>query len=55
LVQDLVKLTDKIGEWSERDRARRHLMTSVDKRMLDDLAWSPATIIDEAVKPFWRE
>ena len=54
LVQDLVKLTDMIGQWSERDRARRYLMT-VDERMLNDLAWSRATIVTEAVKPFWRE
>jgi len=54
LVQDLVKLTDTIGQWSERDYARRHLM-SVDERMLDDLAWSRATISNEVVKPFWRE
>ena len=54
LVQDLVKLTDKIGQWSDRSAARRHLM-SVDERTLNDLAWSRATIINEVAKPFWRE
>ena len=54
LVQDLVKLTDKIGEWHDRSNGRGQIM-SIDERMLDDLAWSRATVINEAVKPFWRE
>lgn len=54
LVQDLIKLTDLIGEWSNRD-ASRHILMTADERMLDDLAWSRATVMNETAKPFWRE
>ncbi len=43
----------EIRAWRERAR-KRHLLASLDDRMLRDIGLTRAEVMSEASKPFWR-
>lgn len=48
-----VQAADLVLEWQERVR-QRHLLATLDDRMLDDIGVTHTEVLREADKPFWR-
>jgi len=49
----ILRLTDRLLEWQDRERQRRHLST-LDDHMLADVGLTHSDIESEVRKPFWR-
>ncbi len=49
----VVRVADTMLGWADRARQRR-LLASLDRRMLDDIGITPADVLRESDKPFWR-
>jgi uncharacterized protein YjiS (DUF1127 family) len=49
----LQSLTDVVLLWQERAR-QRHMLASLDERMLRDVGLSRAEVSAETMKPFWH-
>ncbi|MGK9164776.1 DUF1127 domain-containing protein [Inquilinus limosus] len=49
----VLRLIDRVLEWQDRDRQRRHLST-LDDHILADVGLSHGDVESEVRKPFWR-
>jgi uncharacterized protein YjiS (DUF1127 family) len=49
----VVRLVDRLLDWQDRERQRRHL-SSLDDHVLADVGLSHSDVDAEIRKPFWR-
>jgi uncharacterized protein YjiS (DUF1127 family) len=49
----VTRLVDRLLDWQDRERQRRHL-SSLDDHILADVGLSHGDVEEESRKPFWR-
>jgi uncharacterized protein YjiS (DUF1127 family) len=49
----VLRLVDRLLDWQDRERQRRHL-SSLDDHILADVGLSHGDVEEEVRKPFWR-
>jgi uncharacterized protein YjiS (DUF1127 family) len=49
----VLRLVDRLLDWQDRERQRRHL-SSLDDHVLADVGLSHSDVEEEIRKPFWR-
>lgn len=49
----VLRLVDRLLDWQDRERQRRHL-SSLDDHILADVGLSHGDVEEEIRKPFWR-
>lgn len=49
----VLRLVDRLLDWQDRERQRRHL-SSLDDHILADVGLSHGDVDEEVRKPFWR-